>query len=252
MKKSFIAAMIFGLLLGLSVIPVSAQNDQAGKIAEGKKFMEKSIAAQGGRDRMLNVGDSMISAELKLLSMGLSINRIAYIKGFSKIRLENKVMGMNTIMAYNGKNGWMTNPQTGAVTDLPEPILEELKRGVESNEVLLFPDKHGVVVTFEGRKTISAKEYVVIKQTHKDGYVSTIYLDPTTYLPYKSIALSLDETMQKVETETITSDYRDIEGMKVPFSMKILQGGVDYAAVTITEYKFHQKLADSLFEKPAN
>jgi zinc protease len=250
MKRALIAVMILGLLFGLSVTFASAQDDQAQKIAEGKKYMEKSIEALGGRDRLLKVGDRTMIAELKLLTMGLSITRTAYMKGSSKIRLDNKVMGTNSNMAYNGKAGWIS--QAGSIIDMPQQILDELKRGVESGQVLLFPDKYDVIVTFEGRKSILAKDYIVIKQSYKDGHVNAIYLDPQTYLPYKTIAPSLNETMQKVETETITSDYRDVEGIKVPFSMKIVQGGVDYAAITITEYKFHQQLEDSLFEKPAN
>jgi zinc protease len=254
MKRIFIGAMSVGLLFGLSVISASAQDDQAQKIAEGKKYLEKMAAALGGRDRILKLGDSKVTAELKFLTgMGASMIRTIYTKDFSKIRIENKATGTNTNMAYNGKTGWIDAPQIGLI-DMPEPVQEELKRGMigVTNKALLNPDEFGIVVTFEGRKTIKAKEYVIIKQTYKDGHTTDIYLDAETYLPYKTAATSLNESGQKVEMESIMSDYRDVEGVKVPFAAKSIQGGVESATATFTEYKFHQNLADSLFEKPEN
>ena len=252
MKKAFTIAVILGFIFGFSLIPLLAQDDQAQKAAEGKKILEKSIAAMGGRDRLAKVGDMQTTAELKIIPMDLTATRITYTKGFTKIRLETKVMGMNTVMAYDGKTGWILSPQTGSAMDMPEPLLEELQRSIIGNEGLINPDKYGITVTSEGRKTVEGKECNVLKQTYKDGVVNTIYVDSQTNLPFKTIAPSLNEMLQKVETEATITDYRDVEGMKVPFAIKVIQSGQEYATITMTEYKFHLALEDSLFNRPAN
>jgi hypothetical protein len=48
------------------------------------------------------------------------------------------------------------------------------------------------------------------------------------------------------------SDYRDVDGIKIPFRIVIRQGGEKFADVTVKEAKFNSglKLAD-LEQKPA-
>ena len=159
-------------------------------------------------------------------------------------------MGMNIIQAYNGETGWMTDPQTGAVIDMQELVLEQFKREALGNDALLYPEKYGITFTFEGRESVEGKEYLLLKQTHKDGFESTMYIDPDTFLIHKTLGTTVTQTLEKTDQETTLSDYRDVDGTKVPFSLKIKQGGIDYADVSITEYKYNTNLEDSLFDKP--
>ena len=219
-------------------------------ISRGKEILEQSIIAAGGRGKLSKIKDTTILSELNIIPMGLSVSRVTYLKGFEKIRLDTKAMGTTTIMSFDGKTGWIMSPRALAAADMPQPLMEELKRAAMVNGVTLDPDRFGVTVTFEGRKTIEDKEYLVIKQTFKDGNAITIYIDSDTYLPYKNVSLSLNDSLQKIETETIFLDYRVVDGTKVPFSSKIIQGGSEYADITINEYRYNTGLADSFFEKP--
>jgi outer membrane lipoprotein-sorting protein len=250
MKKAYMVILASIILLCPSWIP--AQDDPAQKAAEGRKILEKWITAIGGRERLSKIADTTATSDLNLLSLGVTATRITYIKGFSKIRLDTKVMGMNSVLAYDGKTGWMNNPQTGFATDMPEPVTAELKKAAIGNDALLNPETYGITIASEGHKSIGGKEYVVLKQTYKDGDATTVYLDPVTYLSYRSVSTSLDEKLEKVEQEITMSDYREVDGIKVPFMARVTQRGTDYATVTIKEYKFNTGLSDSLFERPAN
>jgi outer membrane lipoprotein-sorting protein len=249
MKKAFARGVLIALFCGLHLIPVSAQDKQSPQIEEAKKILEKSVQAMGGRERLLSIKDTVVSSQLKIISLNITVTRTTYVKG-DKIRLETKTMGTTTVMAFNGKTGWIMTPKTISAVDLPQPLLDELKRAAMSNEAMLYPEKFGLTVTLEGRKSIEGKEYIVLVQTGKDGNTSTVYLDPDSYLTYKTVSMALTDSLQKAETEIILSDYRDVEGTKVPFSMKIVQNGKDYAAISISEYKYNTHPQDSLFEKP--
>ena len=87
--------------------------------------------------------------------------------------------------------------------------------------------------------------------TYKDGSESTMYIDPDTFLLYRTVGMTLNQTLQKVEQETTLFDYRDVDGTKVPFSIKIKQGGMDYLDLTVTEVKYNSNIDDSIFDKPA-
>lgn len=59
----------------------------------------------------------------------------------------------------------------------------------------------------------------------------------------------MTETLDIKDQETTLSDYRDVDGTKVPFSVKIKQGGMDFADISMTEYKYDTNLEDLLFDK---
>jgi len=251
MRRACRAVTTLFILFSLCSFPVAGQQDQGQKIAEGKKISEKLITAIGGRDGIEKIADRTVTSDLNLLSYGVSATRVTYMKGSSKIRLDTKIMGMNSVLAYDGEKGWMINPQTGFATDMPQQVTAELKKAAIGDDALLHPEKFGITVTSEGQKSIEGKEYIVMKQTYQDGDVTTVYLDPATYLPYRSVSTSLDEKLEKVEQEITLSDYREVDGIKLPFIARVTQKGTDYATVTIKEYKFNTGLSDSLFARPA-
>jgi len=51
-------------------------------------------------------------------------------------------------------------------------------------------------------------------------------------------------------TEIFTTDYRDVDGTKVPFSTKQVQNGKEVGILSVTEYKYDSNLDDSLFARP--
>ena len=249
MKRTFAAISLFALLISFSLVPAAAQDGEARKIEEGKRILGKMIDASGGRDRLAKIQDRKVTCTINIIPINISGSLILSEKK-NKLRQDIQIMGMNIIQAYNGETGWMTNPQTGAVMDMPEPAIEQFKREALGDDALLFPEKHGITFSFEGRESVEGTEYLLLKQTYKDGFETAMYVDPDTFLVYKTLGTTVTETLEKTDQETTLSDYRDVDGTKVPFSVKIKQGGMDYAEVTMTEYKYNTNLEDSLFDKP--
>jgi len=247
MKRVFSSLTVIGLLLCLHVFPLSAQDDQAKKIEEGKKYWEKWIEARGGRDRLSKVREIKASSDIKAVAQNLNLSMVTYKKGANKLRLEQKVMGMTITMAINGDSAWMVDPNSGFVVDMPKEVRSQLALQMGEHEALLNPDQFGHTVTYEGRKAVDGKEYILLNQTSKEGVTATHYIDPDTFLRYKYTAV-----LSNVANETFESDYRDVDGIKVPFSGKSLQNGKENAVMTFTEYKFNCNLDDSLFERPAS
>lgn len=255
MKRIFVALVFFGLWIGLNSVPAAAQDNAAQesaaqKIEEGKKILAKLIDVMGGRDRLLKIEDTKATCNINIIPVNMSGSLVLSEKK-NKIRQDIQIMGMNIIQAYNGETGWMTDPQTGSIVDMPEPVLNEFKREGLGNDALLEPEKHGITFTSEGRKNVEGKEYHLLKMTYKDGSESTMYIDPDTFLLYRTVGMTLNQTLQKVEQETTLFDYRDVDGTKVPFSIKIKQGGMDYLDLTVTEVKYNSNIDDSIFDKPA-
>ena len=246
MKRTILALTVIGLLLCTSVIPVLAQDDQAKKIEEGKKLWQKWMEARGGRDRLLTIKDITSNADVRVVTQGLNLVLITYKKGLNKYRRDQKVMGMTITQVINGDKGWMTDPATGTIVDMPKEVQEQLAAPANEHEALLDPEQFGHVVTYEGRKSVLATEYILLNQRSKEGIVATHYIDPNTFLRYK-----YGWTVNNVSTEVIETDYRDVDGIKVPFTSRQIQNGNEAAVISIKEYKFNTNLEDSLFDRDA-
>jgi hypothetical protein len=246
MKNKYARDTVLVLWMGVSLIAAAAQDDQAKKIEEGKKILEKWIAAQGGRERLSQIRDIQYVREMKIIPVEADMTNTVYIKGTTRVRMESKVMGRVVTSVLSGETGWLTNPSMGSVSDIPKQLMDVLKKEAEANDALLHPEKYGTIFTYEGRKTIEGIDYILLNQAAKDGSVVTHYIDPGTLLESKNVSVAPNSG-----TETYISDYRDVDGLKVSFFSKTRKDGMDVTTSTLKEIHYNTNLEDSLFNKPS-
>jgi outer membrane lipoprotein-sorting protein len=52
----------------------------------------------------------------------------------------------------------------------------------------------------------------------------------------------------EVDTETVLSDYKKVDGTMIPHTIVIIQNGEVFMTITLTEVSFNTGLEDSLFK----
>lgn len=239
MKKTFSFLALFFFILGLMTSP--------GLCQKSEKILERMIKAQGGRKVLEKINDTTLTGAFEMLAMGLSGTMTIYQKEPNKMRWDTEFMGMTMTQAFDGETAWVTNPQTGSAQEMPEKMAKDFKRGALGRDSILNPEKSGITYTYKGKEKIEDKGYLVLEQTFSDGYKSTLYVDPKTYLVYKSKGMSLNQMGVEVETETYVYDYKEVDGVMVAHSMKIYQEGEEFMTLTIDKVNFNSDLEDSLF-----
>jgi hypothetical protein len=75
-----------------------------------------------------------------------------------------------------------------------------------------------------------------------DGDTVMVDLDPATHLPVRLVRDNGAE-------QTFFTDYRDVDGMMVPFAMTVYQGGAVSAEYTWETIVFDQPIDDAVFEE---
>lgn len=240
MKKNFSLSLLSLFLLCLAVS--SGFGDQAPKI------LEKMIEAQGGRKVLSSIKDTTLSGSMEMIQMSISGSLTMYHKEPNKMRLDGEVMGTVFTQAYDGETAWMVNPQTGNTEELTDKLAEEVKREALGNDSLLHPEKFGITYASKGKEKIEGKDYHLLEQTFSDGHTATLYIDPDTYLTFKTKAKAMNQMGIEVEAETFFSDYKKVDGVMLPHSLTILQDGEEFMKMTITEVTFNSGLEDSLFK----
>ncbi len=251
MKKT-VAALLAAALLG-AFAAASSPAGQAPAVS-GKDALDvlaKMIEALGGRKVLESIKDATITAEVEVDAAGQALKApvTMYQKEPDKIRLDITIAeyNMSYVQVFDGRKGWFTDPQTGATEEMPGDMARQLARQAMGNRALLDPKGTGVVYALKPKATVEGRDYIVLEQAYPDGHRFTHYLDPETYLPYKSETRAVDMAGTEVEAETFSEDYRKVGGTMLAHSLRVFHNGIEAHKLTITSVAYDTNLDDALF-----
>lgn len=240
MKKTLSTCIIGLFLLGIITSPALSM--------DAKQLIDKMLEAQGGKKLIQGIKDTTTTGTIDIIQFGISGDITMYSKEPNMMRMDMDFMGMAMTQAYDGETAWRIDPQTGTTDVMSEDEAEYVARGSYGNDAFFNPEKFGITYTYIGKETIDNKEMHVLERKFTDGYTITFYIDAETYLLHKTKALSLNQMGMEVEEETIFSDYKEVQGMKTPHLISIIQDGEEFGTITITEIKYNSGLLDDLFK----
>ncbi len=239
-KRILSVSLLALFLVLLSVFPGSGQT--------AKEILAKMAEAQGGKAVLEGVKDMTVTGTIDLVQQGLSGPLTVYKKEPNKRRADFELMGMLITQAYDGQQAWGFNPQTMANEVMSGEQEAQLKREAMPIVSMLYPEKFGITFAFKGKENIQGKDYLVLEETYSDGFKATIYLDPATYLTYKSKAKISSPMIGDVDFEQFPSDYKKVNGMMIAHSITSFTNGAEYMKISIKEVTFNKGLEDSLFK----
>jgi len=157
------------------------------------------------------------------------------------------------VMAFDGENGWAIQPWTGSEEpiDLSGMELGSAKEMAKFDGPLWDYEKYGHQLELVGKENLSGTEVYVLKLTKKEGDISTFYVDSEKYVTLKMVNKTVVQG-QEVEIEMYMSDYREVDGIKYPFTTEQRMNGEVFMTIKIEEVSYNTELADDLFNKPAS
>jgi outer membrane lipoprotein-sorting protein len=237
------------LMAAIAALPALAQKAAPAGTKEAMAVVDKMIEAMGGRKTLESIKDTTISGTAEAVEYGLTVPLTIYQKEPDKVRIDITIAeaNMTIIQAYDGQKGWATNPQTGATEEMPDFMTKELARQAAETQAILYPQKTGVTYALKPKAAIEGKDYIALEQTRADGHKTTYYLDPDTYLPYKTETRTIDQYGAEVDSESYSANYQKVGGTMVPYSLRVIQNGAEVQRVTITAVTYNTNLDDALF-----
>lgn len=240
MKKGY--ALFVGLLvLGLFATPVEAQK---GKLT-AEQVLEKSIQAMGGRTAMGKITSTWMKGTLQI--QGIAGTFEIHQKTPNKYFMVQNLQGVGEFkQGYDGKIGWAQDPMSG-VRKLEGAELEMTKREARHNAPLHWKELYKKVELLGTRKVGGATTHVV-RMTPVKGKPVTQYFDAKTFLLVK-VDMTVESPQGTVPTETFLSDYRTVNGVKFPFTLRQRVASME-VSMKVTEVKNNVPMKDSIFTKP--
>ena len=172
----------------------------------------------------------------------------------TSVREEFSIQGMTGINAYDGRDGWKIEPWQGKRD--PESLGEDEMHGIlddaDFDGPLVNYQAKGNKVEFQGTEQIEGSDAYKLKVTRPNGDVSFYYLDTEYYVPIRIDTQRMIRGAPQ-EFETSLGDYKQVNGVYLPFSSESGSKGsssTDRGKITYDKIEANVTLDNARFTRP--
>lgn len=238
--------LLLSLALGFLLAPVA----HAQTVDE---ILTKHYETQGGLEKMKGVTTRRMIGSMGMGMPGMEAPITMEMKRPGKRRIEFTIQGMTGVQAFDGEKGWSLMPfmgQTDPEVSSDEDSAKE-RDEADFDGVLVDWKAKGHTVEFAGKEMVEGAEAFKLKVTKKNGDLEYHYLDAETYLLVKTEG-KVKRRGTEYEGEQIYSDYKEVDGVMVPFAMEMgAKGQPMRQKMTFSKVEMNVAIDDARFVMPA-
>lgn len=212
-----------------------------------EQILDKYVEVSGGKAAMEKINSIASKASVDVTFAGVGATAEFLSKAPDKSYFIFNVEGYGQVkQGFDGKVAWSDSPE-GGLRELTGPQAESAKRGAVFNAPLKWRELYAKA-ELKGKDKVGQREAWTVVLTPQKGAPTTQYFDVETGMLLKEATPATgDQGDYTAVTEF--SDYRDVEGVKQPFTIKqtIPMGDL---IIKITELKVNVPIDDAKFAKP--
>jgi zinc protease len=212
------------------------------------QVLDKYVQALGGKAAIEKMTTVVIKGKVEVPSTGETGSMETYRKAPNKeMQMINIPSNGPSQRGFDGTVGWNWDPDSGpsdmSPTDLAAMKLEsDFYRDIRFRE--LYPK-----ISLKGKERVGGREAYVVEAPHEDGSSEKMYFDAESGLLIQSeVPIDVPD-----EGKTVVSsqyeDYREVEGVKIPFTIRQTSADFDYV-IKVSEVKYNVLVDDAKFKKP--
>jgi outer membrane lipoprotein-sorting protein len=220
-------------------------------------IVEKYLAALGGRAALAKVASRSTTGTITLsLPQGPVSGTIEILnqqpnKVRSVTKLDLTSLGAGQLIReqrFDGTTGYVIDSMQGN-REITGGQLENLKNAVFPSPLLTYKER-GATVELAGKETIDGRDTYVLVLKPKTGPVVRHYFDAETYLPARIVVkLDIPEAGGEVEQTSDLSDYRAVDGVKIPFAIKV-SSAIQSFIIAVTKVEQNVAVDAASFARP--
>ncbi len=221
---------------------------------EARALLERVIAAQGGLAALERLKDYYSKGEGTLYQQGQSFDVVVenWIVLPQMMRQELTIslggQRFKVVYLWNGEQGWIR--QGGRWQEMPAELVAEIQKGIAFDPLFtpLFIGHEGFRFAYRGTEEVEVEGSPLVAEvlevTDAQGNTARFYYGGE---PLRLLRI-VEESGERTE-KTLFSDYREIDGYRVPFVQKTFQDGELTGEYTLTEVKINRGIGLDLFQK---
>ena len=220
------------------------------------EVIEKHLAAIGGRDALAKVksrsmtGTIAVSTPVGELSGPVEITNLAPNKVRTLIKLDLTAVGageMTVDQRFDGTTGFVADSMQGN-RDITGDQLEGMRNATFPTPFLDYKER-GVTVELGAKEKVGDREAFLLTVKPKTGAPARQFIDAETYLPLRVMTKIEVPQFGAVEQTIDFSDFREVDGVKVPFTIKSSSAAQSFT-ITLTKVEHNGKIDETVFSKP--
>jgi zinc protease len=237
------------------VVALAWANIAVAQTAE--EIIEKSIAAMGGRAAFDKVKSRSMAGTITLMTPAGDIPGTIEIlnarpnKGRTLIKADLSAFGAGPLsidQRFDGQNGYVLDTMQGN-RDMSGNQLDNMRNQSFPHAFLNYKDA-GFSVKLQGKEKLGDGEAYVLVFTPAKGSTVRQFIDAQTMLPVQfSLTVNVPQAGGDIEQTTTLEDYRDVDGIKMPFKLKSTSS-VQNFTVALDKIAHNVEVDEKLFVKP--
>lgn len=221
------------------------------------EIVAKHLAAMGGRAALEKITSRVTTGTISVSTPGgdlsgtIEVYNKAPNKSRTLVKIDASQFGLGQIVQdqrFDGTTGYAIDTMNGN-RELTGDQVEVARANVFPSPLMKYKEI-GSTLELLGREKVGDRDAYVLRLTGKAGPPARIFIDAETYALTKTvITVSVPQVGADVEQTTLVSDYRDVDGIKVPFQIRSVN---QFQTVTVTTTKVEQNtpIDDKTFSKP--
>jgi hypothetical protein len=215
------------------------------------EILAGNVKAKGGLEKLKAVETLRMTGTMTV-GPGMEAPFTMVFKRPTSLRMDFTVQGMTITQAFDGKQGWTTNPMAGAREPQPMPpeALKAIELQADFDGPLVDYKAKGHTVEFQGREKVDGRQVLKLKVTLKNGDVRFYYLDAESYLETRVEGTTSIRGVE-MQNEGTLGDYRDVSGIMFPHRMESGPKGTTMKQKMVVEkIEVNVPLDDGRFKMP--
>ena len=236
-------AVIAALATALAAQATSPATAQSMSVDE---IVAKHLQTKGGPEKWKTIQTQKMTGVA--ISQGFQLPMTVYGKrpNVSRQELTVEIPGqpvMTIVNLFDGTKAWMINPMTGDPSPQAMPDAETATAKAQSDfdGALVDYKAKGYTVVLVDAARVAGRPTHHLKVTHASLPTQHVYLDPETFVEMR---VSVEGP---TASETDLSDYKAVDGIMVPHTIKISQNNALVAELRIGKVEFNVPMDDALF-----
>lgn len=219
------------------------------------EVIEKSIAAMGGRAALEKVQSRQMTGTLAIGTPAGDIQGTIEIlnavpnKARTVIKADLSAFGAGPMLIdqrFDGTKGYVIDTLQGD-REITGQQLDTMKANAFPHPFLNYKAQ-GASVQLSGKEKVLDKDAFVLVFQPPSGPPIKQYVDATTFMPLRTVIKATVPQFGEVEQNADPSDYRDLDGVKVPYKLQI-QSSVQGLTMTFTKIEQNVTVDEKLFVK---
>jgi hypothetical protein len=221
------------------------------------EIIEKHLAASGGRAAMgkltsrVGTGSIIIGTPVGDLPGSLEVYSKAPNKSRTLVKLDLSKLGAGEVISdqrFDGTVGYQIDSFNGN-REITGGQLDAMKNGAFPSPMLGYKES-GVSVTLLEREKVGDKDAYVLVFAPKTGPATRAFIDVESLMVVKTVmTLNVPQAGGDIEQVSEFSDYRDVDGVKVPFTVTSINS-LQTIKATLKDVKHNTEIDDASFVRP--